>query len=322
MQITVQITVPPADPETSAWRKVITALTSAKGGAAIEGAWLQAGDVVSVPVGTLIVAVDKATIGYEYAYHGGERIPVQDATIAVHLATPDGLHPLWSRHYKSARSAFGPTTMKKLAGLLDQHPVSVGEISVLTEAQRPNRRAGQCRWCQATVYAGLGHLVGHGEHIEIEHFQQCPTRLVTRGTPCALCGVTVGAGASAAEVMVREGTGRWETRHAERVGCTVTPPESYEDYTVRITAVHEAAEVARAEQLRRSREYREACERQAAATETAGPTETGRSAARKRNTCDECGQGGARFMRQDSSGIPGVVCARCNRCADYELSFA
>jgi len=40
------------------------------------------------------------------------------------------------------------------------------------------------------------------------------------------------------------------------------------------------------------------------------------------SVCDECGHGGARFSRRDSSGISGIVCARCNSCADFELSFA
>ncbi len=39
-------------------------------------------------------------------------------------------------------------------------------------------------------------------------------------------------------------------------------------------------------------------------------------------SCDECGRRGARHPRHDSSGIPGVVCDRCNSSADYELSFA
>lgn len=38
--------------------------------------------------------------------------------------------------------------------------------------------------------------------------------------------------------------------------------------------------------------------------------------------CDECGNSGARYRRCDSSGIPGMVCARCNRQSDYMLSFA
>lgn len=46
--------------------------------------------------------------------------------------------------------------------------------------------------------------------------------------------------------------------------------------------------------------------------------------------CDECGGGGAYHHRRDSSGIPGIVCDRCDRSschddggpADYLLSFA
>lgn len=39
-------------------------------------------------------------------------------------------------------------------------------------------------------------------------------------------------------------------------------------------------------------------------------------------TCDECGEPGARHHRYDSSGLPGLVCSRCNRSSRYELSFA
>lgn len=38
--------------------------------------------------------------------------------------------------------------------------------------------------------------------------------------------------------------------------------------------------------------------------------------------CSECQQRPGRFPRTDSSGIAGVVCTRCNRYGDQELSFA
>lgn len=39
-------------------------------------------------------------------------------------------------------------------------------------------------------------------------------------------------------------------------------------------------------------------------------------------TCAECGRGGARYFRRDSSGIGGMVCNRCAAEPDYCLSFA
>ncbi|PWJ46286.1 hypothetical protein SAMN06264364_14922 [Quadrisphaera granulorum] len=39
-------------------------------------------------------------------------------------------------------------------------------------------------------------------------------------------------------------------------------------------------------------------------------------------SCAECGRGGARFYRRDSSGIGGMVCGRCSAEPDYCLSFA
>jgi hypothetical protein len=39
-------------------------------------------------------------------------------------------------------------------------------------------------------------------------------------------------------------------------------------------------------------------------------------------TCAECGERRGHVQRRDSSGIAGLVCGRCDRSADYELSFA
>lgn len=292
----MQITVPPAPDKASSWRKTIKNLVDAKGGAAVKGEWLDPGNVVELPAGTLVLSMDKTTTGWDYGYRSGERFPVQDATVTVHLAAADdGLRQLWSRHYKQASSAFGATTMKKLAALLGQHPAPDGEVRVLVEAQRPNRREGECRWCHGTVYAGRGHLVGHGETIDMEHWQKCPTRVVTPGTPCTLCGVTVGSGlwgAPAEQILVREGAGRWETRHVEVVHCTANPPESYEDYTARQDAERRERDAANVERVRKEREAQQrrlvrADQRRAAAAaaeaaeaaRVAGLTETGRTVA-------------------------------------------
>lgn len=51
------------------------------------------------------------------------------------------------------------------------------------------------------------------------------------------------------------------------------------------------------------------------------PSGTAGNTARS-HTCDECGERSGRIPRRDSSGIAGHVCSRCDRCADYELSFA
>jgi hypothetical protein len=236
------ITIPPIPPiptGQSGWRKTITALGRGQSGCAIEGAWLQAGDAVDLPGGTLVIAVDNATVGWENHYRTGERYPVQDATVAAHIVTADGLTQLWVRHYKTARSAVGATTAKKLAALLKEHPAPTGDVTVtvIQEAQRPNYRPGPCRWCGTEVPKGYGHLVGHGAAAVVEHWETCPAsfRQALNGTPCALCAVTVGApDAQAAMVMVREGAGRWETRHTDSVRCTETRPESWEEYQARM----------------------------------------------------------------------------------------
>lgn len=415
----MQITVPPLQNTATGWRKTITAVGTAKGGAAIEGAWLEPGDTVDLTAGTLVLAIDKITTGWDHAYRTGERIPVQNATVAIHLVSAqDGLRPVWNQYYKSSKSAFGATTMKKIAALIQQHPAPLGAVTVVVESRRPNRHEGRCRWCRATLYKGLGHLAGHGDSIQMEHYQKCPPRYAASGTPCTLCGVTITAGSDAApadRVMVREGDGRWETRHADRVGCVSTPPESHEERTARLAAAREAANAAHAEALRKQREAdekkaqraqaRRAAAQAAEAAEAARVAELGEVGRLAKNlndkglgdglraaldeitvslsdgtgttrwavrvyapgsgwtgedgdpgddeqteytrkadaqaayramkfqpdprrtggygrTCDECGSGGARFYRRDSSGIAGVVCARCDSEEDYQLSFA
>lgn len=232
----MQITVPPV-PEglhpAGCWRRLLTGIDpQAKGGYRVKGTHVYAGDVLDVPEGSLLVVVDKATRGWEDDYRGYGRHAVEDATVTVYLAAAGTLSEEWSRQYISSKSAFGATTTKKLLGLLAEHPVPDGEAVVVREAQRPNRKEGACRWCGQRMSVGAGHVVGHGADAQVEHFQDCPTKPAQTGQACALCGVNV-ISYQAAQYLVRDGSGRWETRHAPRMTpggtCVQTPVLSAEE---------------------------------------------------------------------------------------------
>jgi hypothetical protein len=413
---TMRITVP-AVPEglkpAGCWRKTITGLdTTQNGGAQIAGEWLHAGDAVDLPAGTLILAVDKKTLRWDTHYRTGERYPVEEATITVHLTTGDGLAELWTRHYKQAKSAFGATTIKKITTLLTKHPTPRGEIAILDEAKRPSRKAGNCRWCGTHMSAGFGHQIGHGDTAQVEHYQSCPPGRADNGATCTLCNRTIVAHpGQAVTVMVRENGGRWETRHTTAMECTRFPAESWEEYQERRAA--EQAEAKKAEDRRQKAAAKRAEKKAANAAEErkAHDAEQARIAGLKRvsrterelndkgigdgvraqlveytdtledgttttrwavitraagsgwtgedydpdpgqateytrledaryayrqlkwtptprpeytgaGTCANCNQRGARHERRDSSGIPGLVCNRCDRAPDYLLSFA
>lgn len=269
----IDITVPPTPAglhRAACWRKTVTALdTDRKGGFAVEGEFLHAATVVKLTAGTLIVAVDKATTGWTQDYYTGKHVALEDATVTALLAdpqAPDGLRELWSRHYKTAKSAFGATTIRKLTALLVEYPAPNGPVTLVTDARRRNTKAGACRWCKEHLPADYGHIA-YDDHTLIEHWQKCSFRPAANGDTCALCGVTV-ATEQAQVVMVREGTGRWETQHRSRWGnrdCRVDPYPSFEEQRAerRAAAEAEAKEKARKEKEAAKREARKA-ERDAA----------------------------------------------------------
>ncbi|MER5649574.1 hypothetical protein [Streptosporangium sp. NPDC002524] len=409
----IKVPTLPNDPKISGWRRLVTSVVvDLHGLEALNGTRLEAGDVVAVPPGALILAVDKFTTGWDYHFRTGKPYPVQDATVTVYLASDDTLTELWTRHFKKAASALGATTLKKLTALLEKYPEQPGVFEIIEEARRPNRKAGNCRWCGRNVSAHNGHLRGHGDDTEVEHWQDCPTRTAEAGAPCTLCGVTV-AQDQAQEYLVREWPIRWETRHRPHLNCTQRVLPSYEE---QLAALQEArAAQQRGAEKKRQREAtnearrikREQNRRAAVAEETArvaGLTVTKRtttelwsknlgggvrgrllehadelsdgttttrwavvtvvndsgyngedydpvpdqtvietldkpiaSATYKAlkwtptprllddtsgGTCEECHQRAARHTRNDSSGIQGRVCDRCNEEEDYMLSFA
>lgn len=273
--MSIKIPALPSDPHTTGWRRTVTGVAvDLRGIDAVEGAWVDGGDVVTIPSGTLILAVDKHATGWDNNYRTGERYAVQDATVTVYLVEDDTLTEVWTRHYKTASSALGATTLKKLTALLAKRPAPEGAVEVIEEARRLNRKTADCRWCNGTVYAQGGHLVGHGDQAQVEHWQDCPPRTATAGAPCALCGVTV-AQADAQQYLVREWPTRWETRHRPHLNCTRIPLPSYEQQQEELKAIR-AEQQAQAEKQRKREAataarkiQREADRRAAVAAETA-----------------------------------------------------
>lgn len=196
------ITVPPIPPGSmpSSWRRVVTGIWTSRSGNTTtllpdDGTqWLSAGDTVQVPAGTVILTVDKAHTGYATTYREGERYATYAPTVAVLTVAEDGtLAETFRRSFKTAKAVLAATVLGKLRAVLDGAPEGV-IIQVLAEAQRPNRSAGECRWCGQQVPAGQGHLHGHGEDTRVEHWLECPTQPATDGdhrAPCAVCGVSV-----------------------------------------------------------------------------------------------------------------------------------
>ena len=300
----MQITVPPVPEgkDRSSWRRFLTGMDPSKDKSfRALGPWLQAGDLVEVPEGSLVLAVDRALRGFkdEFVprdrYTRGFRIPKQipqkDATVTVYLAAGGELVELWSRQYINGNSAFGATTTKKLAALLDQHPVPEGGPAVLHEARRPNIHEGKCRWCAVHISAERGHLVGHGEETVVEHYEQCPAQSVPREPDgvCALCGVEV-VPHQAQMHLVRDGSGTWEIRHNptynDRKTCLEQPVASPQEQRAaqeeRDRIAREARQAARAEEERKEAKKREAREKRQRKAREAREAEAARVAGLKR----------------------------------------
>lgn len=183
-----------------------------RGGFATLGHRLHPGDTVDLTAGTLVLSVDKTTIGYETHHYTGKEYRVEDATVTVYLVQEDGtLIEMWSRHFKSAKSAYGPAVLKKLSALLAKYPAPTETApTLLKEVRRPNSQDAICRWCDRPVRLRTGHVVSKGV---VEHWEECPTDLAPGG-PCVNCGERVRPGTGKTHV-IREDDGWWENRHHE-----------------------------------------------------------------------------------------------------------
>ncbi|MBZ6253661.1 hypothetical protein KVH27_35520 [Streptomyces olivaceus] len=219
---TVRVSVPPvlegADVQRS-WRRVLTGVDDrAEGDAAVVGPEVGHGAVVETAAGALVLVVDQHVTGWGETYYGGKKYPLMDAAVSLHLVQGDGaLKPLWARHFKRAKGAFGAAGLGQLRKHLTAHPAA-GDLPLTVVDPgpgRPNFRPGPCRWCAAVLPKGQGVLVGRGEAAQVEHRQECPSQPAEPGTYCARCGVSVAPGA-ARVVVVREGEGRREIQHTGR----------------------------------------------------------------------------------------------------------
>ncbi len=251
----VPVTVPPmpegATYSSNHWRQMVTGVhISRAGNRSITGTELAPGDEVRLPVGALVMVVDKQVTGWRDGYRSYKRVPLMEADVELHLVTEVGLEELWEYHYMTERSIFGAKTCNKINALLAKHPAPRGEVTVVRAARRPNRRPGVCRWCDAPVDAGKGHLVGWGREAVVEHYEECPPRTVTGGEVCVVCSVTVQP-VQARRYLRREGKGVWETRHLPYVNCREQPPVSYEE---------QQEEIARAAAQRREQRRQQAIE--------------------------------------------------------------
>ncbi|MFF9192707.1 hypothetical protein [Streptomyces rochei] len=219
---TVRVAVPPvpdgADVHRS-WRRVLTDLDDrAVGDAAVIGPEVGHGALVETAAGALLLVVDQHVTGWSEAYRTGKTYPLLDAAVSLHLVQDDGaLKPLWARHFKRAKGAFGAAGLGQLRKHLAAHPPAEDPPLTVVDPGpgRPNFKPGPCRWCSAVLPKGQGVLVGRGEAAQVEHRQECPSQPAEPGTYCARCGVSVAPGA-ARVVVVREGDGRREIQHTGR----------------------------------------------------------------------------------------------------------
>ncbi len=176
----VRLTVPlvPDGMRHTSWRRTLDAAHSGQTGVdALPGHWLNPGDDIALPAGTLLLTADKTATGTAVNTRTHRRYTTEDAHLTIALLTPDGtLTPLWNRHYTHATSALGRQVTTKAAALLTTHPAPGEQPVTLAEAQRPNRRAAACRHaCGADIAPGDGHLIGSGRDTEVEHWPDCTT---------------------------------------------------------------------------------------------------------------------------------------------------
>lgn len=232
------------------WRRRVTTLHPRNRGAyVVEGEHLMPSDEMA---GTLILSVDKQTTGWDTHYKSGERYALEDSRLTVHVVDAEaenGLKQLWSRHYKTSRSAFGATTLKKLAALLEVfEPATVVPVLV-REAQRPNEKQGTCRHCGVLVYPQAGHLVT-SDPLVVEHYEECPPKAAPEIAVCVLCSVSV-LREHAQQVFIRRapGQGHWQVQHTRPEGhapCFVVPPIPAEVVLAEEAALREADRAAAA----------------------------------------------------------------------------
>ncbi|MFE6185420.1 hypothetical protein ACFQ6U_13445 [Streptomyces sp. NPDC056465] len=252
------------------WRRVLTGLDEhAEGAAAVLGPEVGHGAVVETAAGALLLVVDEHLTGWGEAHRTGKPYPLMDAAVTLHLVQADGeLKALWSRHFRTAKGAFGAAGLGQLRKHLGARPpVADLRVDVVDPGPgRPNYKPGPCRWCARDLQAEQGVLVGRGKDAQVEHRGECPEAVAQPGTYCALCGGSVAPG-TARIVVVREGAGRQEVQHNGR--CSEHPSyEEHEERRARERAAREALDAAeKAEEAKKARKRQAAAEKRRAARE-------------------------------------------------------
>src|SRR5690349_5324072 len=109
---TVRVKVPAVPDEADMYkslRQVLTGLDDAQAGpAGVLGPEVGHGAVVETSPGALLLVVDEHVTGWAMPYDGGKRSPVMDAAVVLSVVQGDGeLKPVWQRHFKTAKGAFG-----------------------------------------------------------------------------------------------------------------------------------------------------------------------------------------------------------------------
>lgn len=268
MYVTVTI---PAVPEglspRACWRRTVASLDrSQHGGYAVRGEQLTAGERARLPVGALVIAVDRRAVGLGSVSPTRQHRPDEDATVSVLLVREDGLAQVWQRRFATARSTVGATTLKRLEALLVEHPPPGGTV----EVRQPNERSGRCRWCGEHVPVRAGHQSEAGnESGPVEHWESCPYLPAEDGVVCAVCGRTVVASDARRELREPRAEGVWETRHSPYLACATHPQRTWQDHLDHLASTAADSARAREEGQRRAAEAarEEAAEQQAVRAE-------------------------------------------------------
>ncbi|MFD6335095.1 hypothetical protein ACFWGI_36725 [Streptomyces niveus] len=264
MYVTVTIPAVPAGVSVRAcWRRTVASLDrSQHGGYAVRGEQLTAGERARLPVGTLVFGVDRRDVGLGSVSRTRQHRPAEDATVTVLLVREEGLAQVWQRHFATARSAVGPTTLKRLEALLAEHPPPGGTVQI----RQPNERSGRCCWCGEHVPVRAGHQNGRGQ---VEHWESCPYLPAENGAVCAVCGRTVVASDARRELREPRAQGVWETRHPPYLDCATHPQRTWQDHLDHLASTAADSARAREEGQRRAAEAarEDAAEQQAVRTE-------------------------------------------------------
>lgn len=146
------------------WRRTVAGLDrSQHGGYAVLGEQLTAGERARLPVGTLVFGVDRRDTGLGSVSRTRRHRPDEDATVTVLLVSEQGLAQVWQRHFATAPSAVGATTLKRLrrCSPSTRRPAApyrygsptrtaagaVGAASTYRPVPATRARTVRCAWC-------------------------------------------------------------------------------------------------------------------------------------------------------------------------------